>query len=950
MKKSLKKRENRITLAFFIITMIVAISPLISRYCINGHDLDYHLLRIESLKEGILIGRPFMKVNTLFFGGAGYASTMFYSDLFMHIPALLRVMHVSIGKSFHIYTAIIFILCYLSTFYCVWKMSLSKFAGTVAAILLTLCPYHMDDMLVRTACGENAAFIFLPLAVYGIFNVIYEEMDKPWVFGLGYAGLILTHPATCLIMTCIGAFAFLLKIKKFIANPRVFARLCIVSALALFVTSYQWLPMIEQFASDKFYVANNWTDLLDSSVRFMEIASTEFPCMGIMLFALAVPRVFLSRKDYPIIRYVDFMLIMAVIFAVGATDIMPWERVAKYFGFLQFPWRFFAISSVFLAMADAIIITLFLDRIAGSGKEVAAEITLIVITALCAQLAIVHQNEGSMGYYDYSDDYYSYKPFTATVVAGEWLPASVADSEELVSQSDRLVFDDGNLGAFERDGAVIYANINEEHEYADVPFIYYKGYRATLTDGEGNSTKLDISGEGYNGVCRVMLNGRKGELSVTYKGTTLQYVSLIISHLFLFLIFDLWYLRNKYKKKLKARAAAAGANLGRIACVLIFALTAASLSACSVTGMENPAGYADPDEVIDYLKNRNGTWDETEPIPEENLVKANYSLRGYDADAKSYAVLIDESSGEQMISAVPVEEAAERTGDEATVVKGLYESLLKEEAGNVLERYRTDSLGERVVSETDALLCMEVFPDKAKRNGIDKLAEELAEDILSIPGTKIESATDRYDCAAVLAKAAYVLEWDKAEDAGKKAESYFKDAESIDEGDEPVAARLWAAAELYRLTGSKTYRSVVDAIAMDIVPEGSTYEDPGFFGLFAYLMSPHATNYNVCTTMMNEVFDEANGLIRKPIEDEFTDTRLDEGTKEKDAQTAERMLEEAFLVTMTDYVSVSVEYKDFVQNRLNYIYGANLSGVDFTAEDNVLYDSPKLFILSGLCR
>ncbi|MBR2529851.1 MAG: hypothetical protein IKE35_02365, partial [Lachnospiraceae bacterium] len=159
MKKFFQNRENLISAAIFVITMIIACAPLISRYCINGHDIEYHLLRIESLKEGIRIGHPFMKVNTLFYGGAGYASSMFYSDLFMYIPALLRLMHVSIGKSFHIYTAMIFMLCYLSTYYCVWKMSLSKFAATVAAVLLTLCPYHMDDMLIRTACGENAAFI-----------------------------------------------------------------------------------------------------------------------------------------------------------------------------------------------------------------------------------------------------------------------------------------------------------------------------------------------------------------------------------------------------------------------------------------------------------------------------------------------------------------------------------------------------------------------------------------------------------------------------------------------------------------------------------------------------------------------------------------------------------------------------------------------------------------------
>jgi hypothetical protein len=102
--------------------------------------------------------------------------------------------------------------------------------------------------------------------------------------------------------------------------------------------------------------------------------------------------------------------------------------------------------------------------------------------------------------------------------------------------------------------------------------------------------------------------------------------------------------------------------------------------------------------------------------------------------------------------------------------------------------------------------------------------------------------------------------------------------------------------------------------------------------------------------MMNEVFLDANDLIKQPVDDVFTDTRVDDKTPERDEKLAERMLEEAFLVTMTDYVSVSVEYKGFAQNRLNYIYGANLSGIDFTEEDKALCDSPQLFVLCGLVR
>ncbi len=936
---------------FFIAVMAVALSPLVSRYCINGHDLEYHLLRIESLKEGILIGRPFLKVNTLFFGGAGYASSMFYSDLFMHIPALLRVFHVSIGKSFHIYTALIFVLTYLSTFYCVWKMSLSKFAGTVAATLLTLCPYHMDDMLVRTACGEGMAFIFLPFAIYGIFNVLYEEMDKPWVFGLGFGGLILTHPATFVITVCLGAAAFAFGIRRFTGEPKVFARLCVISVLTALVTSFQWLPMLEQFADSKFYVSNNWTDLLDASVGFADIASSTFPCVGFILIALVMPRFFLSRRDYPILGFVDTMIFFGLVFAVGATNIMPWEKVGKYFGFLQFPWRMFIMTSVLLAMADAILLKLFLDRIRVERSAIVFEAALILVAGIAAQNAIVHQSENSMGYYDYSDDYYSYKPYTGNVIAGEWLPVTVTHSEDLIEQSEEMIFNDGTFAEFTRDGAKIISKIDRAYDYVDVPFIFYKGYGAVITDDAQGATKLEVTPDGRNGMCRVMLGGAKGTLTVTYKGTIIQYISYIISAVFLLLLIDLCYLKNKYKKKLKARAAAAGANLGKIACILFVTAGMMTLGGCAVADIQY-SGYNNPDEVVDYLKGKNGTEETTEEYPEDSLTVVNVSRWGYDSDGRKYAVMIDESSGEQVISVV--KPGSEDTGEDVEFpeTEGLYQLLLSDEIDKIGSNYRTDGIKERIMHETDALLCMEIFSEKEETKEIRTLAETLGEDLLTIPKERIEGSLEKYDCAAVLAKAAYVLpDWDKSEEAATIAEEMFKDAEqSADQDTEPLAARLWAAAELYRLTGLKTYRSVADAIAMDIVPEGFTYEEPGFYGVFSYLMSPHPTNRNVCSAMMDVVFTRANGLIREPIDAVFMDTRVDDSTPSKDEKNAIRMLDESFLVTMTNYVSMSVEYKDFVQDRLSYIYGANLSGIDFTSDDECLCDAPKLFVLLGLCR
>lgn len=947
--EKLKERENMIAFMFFLITMITAISPLISRYCINGHDLEYHLLRIESLKEGILSGHPFAKVNALFFGGSGYASSMFYSDLLLHIPALLRVMHVGIGKSFHIYTALVFILTYLSAFYCVWKMTLSKSAATFAAVLLTLCPYHMDDMLVRTACGENTAFIFLPFAIYGVYNVVCEQMDKPWVLGFGFAGLVLSHPATFILTVIFALFAFLINIKTIIKESGIVARLCLVTFLSAMVTSFFWLPMLEQFADASFYVSNNWTDLLDSAVGFSEIASQTFPCVGILLFACAIPRVFLSRREDPILKYSDLLMVFAAVFAIGATNVMPWERVARFFGFLQFPWRMFIMTSVLLAMADAIVIRIFLDRIDVSAKRIATEAVLIILTALSAGMAIDHHADNAMGYYDYSDDYYSFKPFTVNVIAGEWLPQTVKDPQKLVDESDHMIFDDGTEASFTRQKGAITADIPAGHEYVDVPFIYYKGYSAVIEDGL-EKTKLEVTDEGENGMCRVFLSEKKGELTVKYSGTILQYVSYGLTLLFLLLVLDLVYLKNKYKKKLKMRASAAGANLGKIACLIFVSALAMHLSACGTVQIQTTTGYEDPEDMIKYLKDVNSDETDDEDIYNDRIT-VNVSHKGYDSSDNGYAVVIDETSGEQEISVVSLEEASAIVNMDIPSTDGLYDDLLEKEIEAIGEKYRTDSLKGRIMHETDALLVLEIFPEKSCAGQIEELAKELGDDLIGIPGSKIEDTQDRYNYAAVLAKAAYVLpDWERADEAAQVSESFFKDAESDDTSDaEPAGSRMWAAAELYRLTGVKTYRAVADSIAMDMVPEGFSYEDPGFFGVFAYLMSTNPTNYNVSTTMMNVVFDEANRLIKEPVENEFLDKRVDEQTAVNEEKTVKRMLDEIYLVTMTNYVSVSVEYGSFVKNRLDYIFGANLSGIDHTDDDRILSDAPRLFVLSGIC-
>ena len=511
------KRENRIILFLSLAAVIAACAPLFTKLCINGHDLEYHLLRIESLKEQILAARPFLKVNMLFFGGAGYASSMFYPDLLLYVPALLRALGVSINTAYHVFVGLSILLCYMSAFYCGLSITGSKATGVLCATLLTLCDYHIEDIYVRSAVGEYTAFIFIPFVICGIYDTLYREMKKPWLLGIGFGGLLLSHTGSFVMCLGLCIVVFLIKLKLFVKNPRIMARLLLTALLTAGVTCFYWLPMLEQLMTTGFFVSIPWMRPMDETRTFARLFYQEFPSIGAGLILVYILRLFTDRKEDPVLAFSDILYVIGALFSLGATGLFPWDRLGKYMGFIQFPWRAFIIASALFAFADGILIFCLFKK--DKALYAAAGVLL-----LCALQAFSVMEKNDQGYYDYSDDYYSYAPYTANVIAGEWLPLTVTDRDALIKQSGRAIGDKGQEVAFERYKNELFFTADKELEYVDVPFIYYKGYGAYLDQKE-----LKADGEGINGLVRVYTEHEEGRVRVSYSGTPAQRYSLMIS-------------------------------------------------------------------------------------------------------------------------------------------------------------------------------------------------------------------------------------------------------------------------------------------------------------------------------------------------------------------------------------------------------------------------------------
>lgn len=540
----IKKRENQIFFSVTIVTILVAICPLITRYCLLGHDSEYHLLRIEALKQQIEMGKPFLKVNPTFFGGAGYASSLFYPDLLLYIPALFRVLGMSINQSYHLFMILCVVLCYAVSYVCGKKITNNRYIGMLFAIILTLSSYHLDDIMVRAAAGEYTAFIFVPIVVYGVYNLCYEDMNKPWILGLGMGLVLLCHTLSFLMCIAMIVIMFVFNFDVFLKKPSLVLKLAATGVLTLFVTISYWLPIVEQFMNDTFYISTPWIEPAQEAVKVSSIFGFSFPTLGIGLLILLLPRVLIFRNhEDSIMKFADQCITTGIIFAVLATDIVPWNRIGKYLSVVQFPWRLYLVSTVLLSIGAAVVVyrltgAIFLGA-SDNPEEYDNEVRVItsdslinkygvimgLVLAMMTVITIYTYSNQTREYFDYSNDFYSYKPFTCSVIAGEWLPLAVDNQDDLIESCEHVYDNNGNDIEFIREKNAVVFTLEDSCTYVDAPFVYYKGYAAKTPD----MNYLYLDGSGNNGLVRVYPNGYTGEVIVSYEGTIIQKLSEILS-------------------------------------------------------------------------------------------------------------------------------------------------------------------------------------------------------------------------------------------------------------------------------------------------------------------------------------------------------------------------------------------------------------------------------------
>ena len=512
--------------------------PLFSNKLYIGHDWTYHMLRMQSLKEGLLTGQFPVRVNPMFLNGYGYASSMFYPDLLLYIPVSLQLLGVGIEESYKIFLILVLAASFLTAYYCGKGITKSSYAGIIFALVFSLSQYHLQNIYTRFAVGEVTATIFLPFIVYGLYNLIFETFDKPWLFVVGFSGLMLTHTISLGLAALASVLVALIGIKPILRDPKRIILLLLSILAVLVLTCGFWIPIVEQLLSSSFGLTHSLPIWIQSrTVKIPVMFANSYVLkgrevsIGISLTLLCLLRIFISKTNTTPsqMKVINWSMGFGFLLLFLASDLFPWQFAPSIFNDLSYPWRHYAMASLFLALAIGVMVDVLFKqeyRILG--------LVLLVLFMYGTAINVISHSINTIGDpIDLTAEYYQVAQNTDAISGAEWLPSGI-DPAAISYKPLVVETNTGDLLDYTRKGLKTVIPYNRDYEYIDVPSIYYRGYSVIFKDEAGNLTHVPFSNEGDNKSIRVYTKNvtAPGIITVDYTGTTIQKFSLILNLLF----------------------------------------------------------------------------------------------------------------------------------------------------------------------------------------------------------------------------------------------------------------------------------------------------------------------------------------------------------------------------------------------------------------------------------
>ena len=494
---------------------------------VSGDDILTHMQRIEGMISSFRAGHIPARLHLGTLGGFAYGMGLFYPQLFLVVPAFLRILGINFILTTNGFWVLINILTGLSTFFCVFRITDSGKGALCGAAVSLFSYYRLADLFYRGSVGETTVFIFTPLLITGLYEIYtHKPKGKIWVI-IGLTGILYSHLFSFLFTVILLALFLLFTAPVWIRDRDIRRDLISAGSISMLAGAGFWMPFLEQYLTAVVLAANgNALSPYRSAVPFQTTLSiidywrcgqTELLKDPVLLAYPAALLAFLFGKKNNW-KLVSALLLTGSAGLVLSSTLFPWESFGSLHHLLQFPWRMMFLTVVSLPIALGI-------STGGLKNRAGNWLVPVIVVFYCLIAAVPVMDHIISGYILPSP---GYRAIVNDVGAGDYLPEG-ADLQMIKELGRKIVSaDEDHFSEIEYKESGLYGElIYQSNEPVDIefPFLYYKGW-TFRNDGD----KAQPAVRGPHGLVQVRIPAApNGTVRVFYQKTVWQWAGDFLS-------------------------------------------------------------------------------------------------------------------------------------------------------------------------------------------------------------------------------------------------------------------------------------------------------------------------------------------------------------------------------------------------------------------------------------
>ncbi len=569
-KYFMKKLLNFIPYLLVIVLGIFAMLPLFHSGFFPTHD-DTQPSRIFEMLKALKLGMfPVRWVPDLGYG-FGYPLFNFYAPFAFYVGSIFYLLtnnailsiKILIGLSIMISAVSMYLLC---------KEFFGKLAGIIGAVFYVFATYRAVQIYVRGDLAEYFAYGLIPFLFLTIYKLYLSFKSKnlfnSWIYvslsAVFYSLVIITHNLSGIIVSI---FILLFILFLFFKNPSKKSAIFFISSLILGVilSAFYSIPALSEIKFTN--VLGQLTGGADYSKNFVcpiqfwyspwGYGGSVAGCVDGLSFMIGKLHIIFSLlsfvlalmlikkfKNISLIIIFSFITFLISLFIQTDYSLFLW-RAIPVLKFLQYPWRFLMISSLFSSICAAGLFALIF-KLNTKFKIINYLLFVVVITSVIYLQFKFFRPETYLNLTD--SDYISQQALNLKIskISDEYLPKEfrIQNSEFRITNS--LFIKNSNVTLLEKVGSLPHLSfeiLTKNNTNVILNLAYFPFWHVKI-DGKVVSIK------NYQG--RIMVLVPKGEHSINiyYEVTNLEKIANLISISgFIIIFLGIIIIKTKYGEK-----------------------------------------------------------------------------------------------------------------------------------------------------------------------------------------------------------------------------------------------------------------------------------------------------------------------------------------------------------------------------------------------------------------